>query len=384
MKLAIVLTNDWELFGDGSGDYFEVQHERLAEFLDLSGEYDAKISLFAEVLQQIHHRKYIESESAFLDIVNAWDDIVLRTIREGSDVQLHLHPQWINAKRENGKWSLNMNNTSIGLADSKDATLAISEGKSYLESLIKPIFPEYSCKVFRAGAYCIEPSSGIIPILKENDIIADSSVTKGLVNKDFFDYSNAESNFIPWHTKLTDIKAAGRQSEGVVELPIYSTIGVDSPIIRKFSPKLYYKLKYRANVGNDELQWIAEKERIKEIRYPRANRYYKANEKKHLGYYLKAILGISANQLDYDFLPASAFVKILDELYKKIEKSDYNKHSYIPIIASGHFKDIHNLNNLKKIFKLLNEKMSNRTEFWTISRAVDFILENKLGKTNEL
>jgi len=52
MKLALILTNDWELFGDGSGDYFEIQHKPLEELLDTVEDHGAKLTVMAEVGQQ--------------------------------------------------------------------------------------------------------------------------------------------------------------------------------------------------------------------------------------------------------------------------------------------------------------------------------------------
>ena len=44
MKIGLVLTNDWELFGDGSGDYYELQYKPLEDLLKILKEYEAKIT----------------------------------------------------------------------------------------------------------------------------------------------------------------------------------------------------------------------------------------------------------------------------------------------------------------------------------------------------
>jgi hypothetical protein len=44
MRLGLVLTNDWELYGDGSGDYFEVQERPLRSLLRAAEDYGAKIT----------------------------------------------------------------------------------------------------------------------------------------------------------------------------------------------------------------------------------------------------------------------------------------------------------------------------------------------------
>ena len=52
MRFRIILTNDWELFGNGRGDYFEIQHNPLKELMEVISVYDAKLTIFAEVAQQ--------------------------------------------------------------------------------------------------------------------------------------------------------------------------------------------------------------------------------------------------------------------------------------------------------------------------------------------
>ena len=65
MKIGLVFTNDWELFGDGSGDYFEVQHNPLKDLLKVFDKYNAKLSIMAETFQQLKHREHIESNLKF-------------------------------------------------------------------------------------------------------------------------------------------------------------------------------------------------------------------------------------------------------------------------------------------------------------------------------
>ena len=175
MKLALILTNDWELFGDGSGDYFEVQQKPLLEFLDLADAYSAKITLMAEVMQQFAHK-----EHGFSEIAQAWEQAVLRTISAGSDVQLHIHPQWLDSIRTPESWVLNYDNWVLGKLEPEIIYKLLSDGKNYLENIIRSVKPDYNCNIFRAGAYCIEPSKNVVEILTKLNFKVDTSVTKGM------------------------------------------------------------------------------------------------------------------------------------------------------------------------------------------------------------
>ena len=56
MKIGLVFINDWELFGDGSGDYFKIQHQPLLELLDTVELHGARLTVMAEVAQQWAYR----------------------------------------------------------------------------------------------------------------------------------------------------------------------------------------------------------------------------------------------------------------------------------------------------------------------------------------
>lgn len=383
MKIALILTNDWELFGDGSGDFYDLQVAPLKEFLDYSKNENIPITLMAEVMQQFAFMKL--QSKYYSDIVKKWEEMVLLAISYGSDVQLHIHSQWFAASFNNGKFQLNMDNWSIASLEESTINELVQNGKLYLESLIKPKFSDYSCIAFRAGAYCIEPSSKVIPALQCNNIKADSSVTKHLKSTNYFDYSDAYSNYLPWNISSRSVKYKDDTSN-FFEFPIYSNYQFDSQILKKLSPKFYYRLFFNSQFSDIEMRWFKEKEKIKEKRYPASNRFYKKNINKNLNWYLKAILSKNCIQLDYDYLPSDAFVNMISKLFKKFKNSDNDY--FLPIIASGHFKDIHNCDNIKLIIEKLRKSFKNDIEFWTLSKAIVYWQEKKNqilnGLKNEL
>ena len=128
----------------------------------------------------------------------------------GHDIQLHLHPQWIDAKYEKGEWLLNMKfwrlpevpdkaneEISMGLGD------LIRKGKEDLEDILQPINPDYQCNVLRAGGYNIDPSERLLTILKENEFVADSSIYyggKAESELSSYDYTKVQSDVPYWFT----------------------------------------------------------------------------------------------------------------------------------------------------------------------------------------
>jgi hypothetical protein len=86
MKIGLVLSNDWELFGNGAGDYFEIQHHPLQQLLDVVEGYGAPLTVMAEIGQQWAHQRLGEHESWARDIACAWELILQDTIRMCSSI----------------------------------------------------------------------------------------------------------------------------------------------------------------------------------------------------------------------------------------------------------------------------------------------------------
>lgn len=375
MKLALIFTNDWELYGDGSGDYFEVQHQPLTDLTNLMDSYGAKLSIMAEIFQQVKHEELSESNSEFKKISDAWKEILRKSYSKGHDVQLHIHPQWNEARLENKEWILG-DNWSIGKRSKEQIDAFIKMGKSYLERTISEVNSNYKCEVFRAGAYYIEPSSNVIDTLNQNEFICDTSVTKGTYVDDYYDYRKAYSNILPWSIGSEGVIKKNDNSK-LIELPIHSAISIDSEALKKFAPDIYYKLRFGVSLSEAEKSWMRERDKVKSVRYPVSRRAYKKHENKNISWYINKILSVNAVQLDYDYVPSSVFIKILKNLFEDKQLAKYkNKDIIIPVVASGHVKDMHNTDNVKRILEGIKSELSDKVEYWTISEAAKYSKEN--------
>ena len=162
MKLGLILSNDWELFGDGSGDYFEIQHQPLHALLNTVEQHGAKLTVMAEVGQQWAHQKISNDQPWAGEVAESWEAILKETIEKDHDVQLHLHPGFLDATYENNKWRLNYSHWAISSLEPPVMESVLKEGKQYLEGLLCPINPDYECIAFRAGDFCIQPSGTVI------------------------------------------------------------------------------------------------------------------------------------------------------------------------------------------------------------------------------
>ncbi len=374
MKLSIVFTNDWELFGDGSGNYFQIQKKPLYDFFEVCENNDIKLTLMAEVLQQLYHHKFSVSNPDLEKVAEDWDRTIQDTIQKGHDVQLHLHPQWLGAEYKNAEWKVNIGISRIADLDKETIHQIITNGKEYLEELIRKVKHDYSCIAFRAGGYYIEPAEYIIDSMVTNGIICDVSVTKGLVNKGLYDFSNAFSNIIPWITSGKTVTTKDLNGKGIIEIPIFSEIITDSKIVWKFLPELYYRLFLNASYSKDDKSWFENRNKIKDELYPKHRRFYKTNEKKNINWLLNIIAGKNAIQLDYDYLPPEAFTKLIARIFKSKEYNKLQKQiDSLPVIATGHMKDSPDARNFERIVDRIKKEFGDQIEFITLTQAINNI-----------
>ena len=384
MKLGLILSNDWELYGDGSGDYFEIQHKPLEDLLKTVENHGAKLTVMAEVGQQWAHQRISKRETWAREVVDSWESILKETVKRKSDVQLHLHPQWLNAKYENNKWNLDLSQWAISSLTPVMIEKILGEGKQYLDSLLQPVDSEYECIAFRAGAYCIQPSKVVIQNLLKAGIVCDTSVTKGMYNPQFFDYRDAQSNFLPWFVSPDNVKYKGDKEEGLLEIPIYSCEVKDSPIFRKFiSQQFFYMICLGVRISKDDRKWLSDRNKKMLQRYPLRHRPF-IGKRLSIKWLLSKLITKTSIQLDYDILPPRVFVKCIEKIYdnKSIKEWD-DKEVIIPVMASGHVKGMHNCQNVDRILSEINISLKEEVIYWTLSDAVRYWIKDTKANSEE-
>lgn len=220
--IHIIISGDYEVFGNGTGDVMNCMIKPTNDILNICDRHGAKYTIFTEMCEYWAFKKYSKELEKVLgyvpheEIERQLKDAIVR----GHDVQLHLHPQWIDAEYKNKKWILNYKWWRLPLAphglgskdDIKSLRGIFHKGKSDLEYLLKEVSPEYQCIAFRAGAYCIQPMEDVFKAMKEVGMYIDSTVHKWCYNiddPDYYDFRNAYSNVEPWRAHPEDISRLG-------------------------------------------------------------------------------------------------------------------------------------------------------------------------------
>jgi hypothetical protein len=369
MRLGLILSNDWELYGDGSGDFWDIQHRRLSQMLDAADSVGAKITVMAEVGQQWAHQRIAIHEKWAQDVVGAWEGILVETLRRGSDVQLHLHPQWLEARREAGRWILNFENWAFSSLSPEIMTSTLKRAKTYLESLLQPVRAEYRTVLFRAGAFCIEPASEAIKALRKAGLLADTSVTKGLCNPRFYDYRHAPSHVLPWQVGDSSVTQVGDSSE-IVEIPILSTAVWDFPLLRR-----YGSLHYTRFLSPSDKAYLARCNSYMTRQYPQEQRPMTAPRRTPLQRVSRAFQALGRPHrisLDYDSLPAPVFTDCLERLIEDPTLQQLDRDTILPVMALGHSKTIPDVDNFQRMLEQVVRRLGDQIVFWTGQNATEY------------
>ncbi len=224
MTLSLVLVDDWELRGDGSGDMRRIQFDTMRKLNRIYENHGLKGSYNAEIMQQLHHLQFGVRHPELNELAQEWEEIVLDTYKRGHDIQLHVHSQWSETSYENGRWKLNGDWAIINHPRAEMARM-ISQSRQYLEGLIRRVDPAYKCISFRAGSWAIAPNEHILPVLAEQGIVFDMSICGGIKYDNAvikLDYTECEETFLPYHPDPADARQVGNADTGVICVPTYS------------------------------------------------------------------------------------------------------------------------------------------------------------------
>ncbi len=185
---TFILTIDYELsFGFDSGSVYECMIKPAGKLLDLLNEYNSSMTIFWDIL---HYYRLVELENEFptlkSDRINIENQVGC-FVKDGHDVQMHLHPHWLDASYEKNRWKFEyhrfrLQDLSI-IEDSCDINTisgCITIAKETIEKFIRKTIPTYKVTTFRAGGYLIQPFGDIRKEFLKNNILIDSSVCPGL------------------------------------------------------------------------------------------------------------------------------------------------------------------------------------------------------------
>lgn len=148
MKQAAILTFDYELFlGKKSGTILNSVIRPTQTILEILQRENAKAIFFVDATWLLFLKKNSGSD---LKIVS---DQIKDIVRQGSSVELHLHPQWIDAYQKDGTiYFKTFENYSFSAFKPDEILDLFRSSTALLESITRQ-----KIRCYRAGGSCIEP-----------------------------------------------------------------------------------------------------------------------------------------------------------------------------------------------------------------------------------
>jgi hypothetical protein len=159
--------------------------------------------------------------------VDAVEDQLRDAVRRGHDVQTHLHPHWLTAECKEDTWSFDPESFLLGTLGDADHVYSetkelLIRARQYLESLLKPMSPDYRTVAYRAGGYGLQPNErAVLKALEDTGYLIESSVVPGMrlkTGRHRVDFTSvpARSNWIIGSEGALERESAS----GLLEVPI--------------------------------------------------------------------------------------------------------------------------------------------------------------------
>jgi hypothetical protein len=212
----LILTVDYEIFGNGTGDISCCVANPAQKIIEVTDKYEAPVTFFVEVLEFLVLRGLDTHKSGVEKVTNQ----LTHAIKSGHDAQLHLHPQWnIEVASGGAQPCLDFSRWRIGDLAEKEIDKLLIISKRWLEELLVPVKSSYSCNVFRAGGWCIQPSALTVESMKKHGFVIESTVAPGAYNPTKGEWSDFRSvPDLPYWYVQSDVCEAS--VSGIVETPI--------------------------------------------------------------------------------------------------------------------------------------------------------------------
>jgi len=220
--LDIIFTTDYEIHGNGEGSPYLLMVEPTRRMMRSFERYGAKLTIMADVAEIGRFKEYATAHGEDRFHAGMIEDQLREAVECRHDVQLHVHSGYLGAVFENGRWVQDWAQCDLPRLGYERLARIVGDGKSYLETLLRPVAPDYTCVAFRSAYWAMQPSTDIIRALRDQGIRIDTSVFKygsksGVVH---FDYSRAFSRLVPWPVEQDDVCLPDPRGE-LWEVPIY-------------------------------------------------------------------------------------------------------------------------------------------------------------------
>ena len=350
-RFTILIEDDWEVMGNGLGNVAQLQYLPSMFFMKLARRLGIKLTFMVDVVQQLEYRKHSQTDYNLKLQKNLWDDSVRLMKSYGFDVQLHLHPQWMNAIRKDDFFFLN-NNWNFGRYGDADQDHLIGESINYLHDLLRPIDQQYKVVAYKGGSWGLQPSGTLLKNMEKHGIRIVTGVRKGMyLPGNGVDYRSLEEPIMPYYPVYADLCKVAAEKGNIFIIPLQTVIpGVTGLsylaldlVKRKISKKDSMRHYYDSSVPEKiyELSPIAEESKPK---FP----------------YITYKTHLKIGNQPFSYLKTS-----FDQVIKQLAGTPYQR---IPILIECHTKQYNSYYvDIERFLSYVQEKYGDVAEFSTLT-----------------
>jgi len=225
----LILSVDYEIFGNGAGDVRHHMVEPVERMARVCEKHQMPLTVFFEAEEYAAFERHAPQLRQMLsyDPAGLIREQVSALVRRGHDFQLHLHPQWHGATYESGRWRLRQEQATVDhLFETVEETAAyLGERKRLLEELRAGAARPDPVLAYRAGAFSARPGQRLLAAMVENGFEIESSVVRGL-HQPGADYSlDYRDVAIPARMWRVESDVGREAADGPIwEIPIHSEL----------------------------------------------------------------------------------------------------------------------------------------------------------------
>jgi hypothetical protein len=356
-KIYIALVDDWELKGNGLGEVKDLQYIPALKLMDLYEKLGVKATFMVEAFQRIAFEKFKDNYKEIDLQCKYWDLTFEQFTKRDFDVQLHIHPQWLNSQYDGYFWKLD---SRWNIADYSKVEIDNILNTCH-EFLIDKL--NYKITAFRGGSWGVvgKNSQYLFSKLEELGFLIDISIVSGLKyngNNIKLDYSELDSPYEPYNFLYEDPRKVSNMKTGLLEIPTQSVNKID------INFNVYEKFKIRFNkianlFSNNKLF----ESQISDLPDHISLDPFGFHSGKAFEEYTFDI------SLDYDLL---VFKKMADVMIKRALQKSGNKF----LVLENHSKSLQSINNFNKIenlIKYIQDVYGDKIQFVTLSQICKLI-----------
>lgn len=176
--MDIYITLDYELFlGDKTGTPMNCLVRPMNELCKVAEKHHFKMVVFVDATYLLRLSQYKANIPSLQSDYELVVNHIKYLVKQGHDLQLHFHPQWLYSEWDEkaNRWNMDRDHYKLSDLSLEEVQKSLKDAKYLLDEILG-----YHTFAYRAGGFCLDSFSEYKEIFKELGLRVDSSVARYL------------------------------------------------------------------------------------------------------------------------------------------------------------------------------------------------------------